>query len=195
MTDTPAKADLRADLQMGRDAMLWKLEGLSDYDMRRPMTPTGTNLLGLVKHVSYVEMGYFGAVFGRPIEEARPWIDDEGEPNWDMCATVSESCEQIVGLYHRAWAHADATIDRLPLGRARPGLLVAARAPGGDPPPDPRTRHRRDPPARRSRGHRPRARRRGHRPARGQLQPAAGRPGVVGELPEQAEAAAKDAAG
>jgi uncharacterized damage-inducible protein DinB len=118
MTESRAKSDLRGDLQMGRDAMLWKLEGLSEYDMRRPMTPTGTNLLGLVKHVSYVEMGYFGAVFGRPIEEARPWIDDEGEPNWDMWATASESRDQVVELYHRAWAHADATIDRLPLDAA-----------------------------------------------------------------------------
>ena len=115
MTDTRAKADLLADLQMGRDALLWKLEGLSEYDMRRPMTPTGTNLLGLVKHVAYVEMGYFGAVFGRPVEEARPWIEDEGEPNWDMWAGASESRAEIVGRYHRAWAHADATIDRLPL--------------------------------------------------------------------------------
>jgi uncharacterized damage-inducible protein DinB len=118
MTESRAKSDLRGDLQMGRDAMLWKLEGLSEYDMRRPMTPTGTNLLGLVKHVSYVEMGYFGAVFGRPIEEARPWIEDEGESNWDMWATASESRDEVVELYHRAWAHADATIDRLPLDAA-----------------------------------------------------------------------------
>jgi uncharacterized damage-inducible protein DinB len=115
MTDTGAKADLRGDLQAGRDALLWKLEGLSEYDVRRPMTPTGTNLLGLVKHVSYVEMGYLGAVFGRPVEEARPWIEDEGEPNWDMWATTEQSREEVVELYHRAWGHADATIDRLPL--------------------------------------------------------------------------------
>jgi uncharacterized damage-inducible protein DinB len=118
MTDTAAKADLRRDLQAGRDAMLWKLEGLSEYDVRRPMTPTGTNLLGLVKHVAYVEMGYFGAVFGRPLEEARPWIEDEGEPNWDMWATAEESREDVVALYRRAWGHADATIERLPLDAA-----------------------------------------------------------------------------
>jgi uncharacterized damage-inducible protein DinB len=118
MTDTAAKADLRRDLQAGRDAMLWKLEGLSEYDVRRPMTPTGTNLLGLVKHVAYVEMGYFGAVFGRPLEEARPWIEDEGEPNWDMWATAAESREDVVALYRRAWGHADATIERLPLDAA-----------------------------------------------------------------------------
>ena len=102
MMDTGAKADLQRDLQAGRDAMLWKLEGLSEYDVRRPMTPTGTNLLGLVKHVAYVEMGYFGAVFGRPLEEARPWIEDEGEPNWDMWATAAEPREEVVALYRRA---------------------------------------------------------------------------------------------
>ena len=121
MMDTGAKADLQRDLQAGRDAMLWKLEGLSEYDVRRPMTPTGTNLLGLVKHVAYVEMGYFGAVFGRPLEEARPWIEDEGEPNWDMWATAAEPREEVVALYRRAWAHADATIDRLPLDA--PGVV------------------------------------------------------------------------
>jgi uncharacterized damage-inducible protein DinB len=115
VTDTDAKADLRGDLQVGRDALLWKLEGLSEYDVRRPMTPTGTNLLGLVKHVAFVELGYFGAVFGRPVEEARPWIEDEGEPNWDLWATPVESREQIVGMYRRAWSQADTTIASLPL--------------------------------------------------------------------------------
>ena len=121
MTDTDAKTTLQHYLQTGRDALVWKLERLSEYDVRRPMTRTGTNLLGLVKHVAYVELGYFGAVFGRPVEQARPWIEDEGEPNWDMWATTSESRDQVVELYRRAWAHADATIDRLPLDA--PGVV------------------------------------------------------------------------
>jgi hypothetical protein len=114
MTDPGVRAELRRDLQAGRDALLWKLEGLSEYDVRRPMTPTGTNLLGLVKHLAYVELGYFGATFGRPVDEAQPWID-ECEPNWDMWATAGETREQIIGLYHRAWAHTEATIEALPL--------------------------------------------------------------------------------
>ena len=110
------KADLQRDLQAGRNALLWKLEGLSEYDVRRPMTPTGTNLLGLVKHLTFVELGYFGGVFGRPVPEAQPWIDDDdGEPNWDLWATAEESREQIVGAYRAAWEHADTTIESLPL--------------------------------------------------------------------------------
>lgn len=66
MTLSQPKADLQRYLQSARDALLWKLEGLSEYDVRRPLTPTGTNLLGLVKHAAGVELGYFGDTFGRP---------------------------------------------------------------------------------------------------------------------------------
>jgi len=95
--------------------MLWKLDGLSEYDVRRPLVPTGTNLLGLIKHVARVEHGYFGDTFGRPSDEPLPWLDADAEPNADMWATADESREQIVGLYRRVWAHSDATIDALAL--------------------------------------------------------------------------------
>jgi uncharacterized damage-inducible protein DinB len=118
MTDT-AKDDLRSYLQDGRDALLSKLDGLSEYDVRRPLTPTGTNLLGLVKHLAYVELGYFGHAFDRPAEEARAWAEDlDDTPNWDMWATAAESREGIVAFYRRAWQHADATIVELPLDAA-----------------------------------------------------------------------------
>jgi uncharacterized damage-inducible protein DinB len=115
MTGLDPKDHLRHYLQIARDALLWKLDGLSEYDVRRPLTPTGTNLLGLVKHVASVELGYFGDIFGRPSDEPLPWYAEDAEPNADMWATADETREQIIGLYHRAWAHADATIDALPL--------------------------------------------------------------------------------
>ena len=113
MTDSEFKADLRRYLQDDREALLWKLDGLSEYDVRRPLVPTGTNLLGLVKHVTMVEMGYFGATFGRPFPDPVPW--DESDPMSDMFATPAESRESVTGLYRRVWAHSDATIDALPL--------------------------------------------------------------------------------
>jgi uncharacterized damage-inducible protein DinB len=115
VTGSDPKAELRRYLQVARDALLWKLEGLSEYDVRRPLVPTGTNLLGLVKHVASVEAEYFGETFGRPFDEPLPWLDDRAEPNADMWATAEQSREQIVGLYHRVWAHSDATIDALAL--------------------------------------------------------------------------------
>jgi uncharacterized damage-inducible protein DinB len=118
MTDLDAKAHLHHYLRHGREALVWKLDGLSEYDVRRPMTPTGTNLLGLLKHLAYVEMGYFGVTFGRPVAEAQPWLEDELELNADMWATAEESRDDVVTLYRRAWSHADATIEALPLSAA-----------------------------------------------------------------------------
>ena len=115
MTGSDPKEDLHRYLRAAREALLWKLDGLSEYDIRRPMTPTGTNLLGLVKHVASVDLGYFGDTFDRPSDEPLPWFEDDAEPNADMWATADESREQIVGLYKRAWAHSDATIDTLAL--------------------------------------------------------------------------------
>ena len=115
MTGSDPKTDLHRYLQDAREALLWKLDGLTEYNIRRPMVPTGTNLLGLIKHVASVELGYFGDTFGRPFGERLPWLEDDAEPNADMWATADESREQITGLYRRAWAHSDATIGALAL--------------------------------------------------------------------------------
>jgi uncharacterized damage-inducible protein DinB len=104
------KDDLHRYLQQGREALLWKLDGLSEYDIRRPMTPTATNLLGIVKHVASVEAGYLGDTFGRRFDEPLPWFDEGADPNADMWATADESREDIVGLYRRVWKHSDETI-------------------------------------------------------------------------------------
>ncbi len=114
-TEANPKADLHHYLRSAREALLWKLDGLSEYDIRRPLTPTGTNLLGLVKHVASVEAGYLGDTFGRPFTEPLPWFDDDAEPNADMWATPDQSRQEIIDLYHRVWANSDATIEQLDL--------------------------------------------------------------------------------
>jgi hypothetical protein len=118
MIEPNPKADLLRYLQEARDALVWKLDGLSEYDIRRPLTPTGTNLLGLVKHVASIELGYLGDTFGRPFFDGEPppwWYTEEPEPNSDMWATADESRQLIVGLYRQAWEHSDSTIETLPL--------------------------------------------------------------------------------
>ncbi|WP_181809298.1 DinB family protein [Streptomyces shenzhenensis] len=116
MTGSDFKADLRTYLQDARDVLLWKLEGLSEYDVRRPLTPTGTNLLGLVKHLAGAEAWYFGAAFGRPFDGAPPlWFTGGTEPNGDLWARPDETRAAIVGGYRRVWTHSDETIAALPL--------------------------------------------------------------------------------
>jgi hypothetical protein len=113
MAESDPKGDLRRYLQDARGALLWKLDGLPEYDIRRPLVPTGTNLLGLVKHLAFVELGYFGVTFGRPSADQPAW--DESDPLADKFAAPEESRDFITGLYQRAWAHANATIEALAL--------------------------------------------------------------------------------
>jgi Protein of unknown function (DUF664) len=59
------KIVLRHYLQAARDDLIWKLDGLDERDARLPRTPTGNNLLGVLKHCLNVEAGCFGPTFGR----------------------------------------------------------------------------------------------------------------------------------
>ena len=116
------KAELHRKLQAARAGLLSTVPGLSEYDRRRPMTPTGTNLLGLVKHLAGVEYAYLGESFGRPAPEAMSWVEDGSV--WDgadMWATAEESSEYLIGLYQRACRHSDQTVEALEL--AAPGAV------------------------------------------------------------------------
>lgn len=115
MTTPDPQTTLLRYLQAAREALLWKLEGLSEYDVRRPLTPTGTNLLGIVKHVASVEAGYLGDCFGRPSPEQLPWFAEDAEDNADMWAPADQSREEIISLYRRVWEHSDATVRELGL--------------------------------------------------------------------------------
>ena len=113
MADT--KETLARYLSLTRDALGWKLEGLSEYDVRRPMTPTGTNLLGLVKHAAVVQAAYLGDCMGRPFPDAPDCYGPDAGDNDDMWALPDESRADIEELWARSCAHADATIAALPL--------------------------------------------------------------------------------
>lgn len=110
-----SKDTLLRYLQVARDALLWKLDGLSEYDMRRPMTATGTNLLGIVKHVASVEAGYLGDCFGRPFPQDFPWFADDAEFNDDFLVGADETSASIIDFYRRVWAHSDETVRGLPI--------------------------------------------------------------------------------
>jgi Protein of unknown function (DUF664) len=112
------KAALRHYLQSNRDALLWKLDGLGERDLRMPRTPTGTSLIGIVKHMANVEIGYFADTFGRAWPTPDERISDEdfqADPQADWYATENETCDGIIDLYRRVWTLADATIEELPL--------------------------------------------------------------------------------
>ena len=72
------------------------MEGVSDNDLRRPLVPSGTTLLGLVKHLAYVERWWFQDVFmGAQVDY--PWTDED--PDADFRIEPDESTQDIVDLY------------------------------------------------------------------------------------------------
>ena len=116
LTTGDEKALLHTHLRLHREALLWKLEDLPEADLRRPMTGTGTNLLGLVKHLTGVEGAYFCDAFGKP----RPplaWESDEGVAlgdMGDMYARVDESPDELIAsIAPRPWP---------PTGRSRSSI-------------------------------------------------------------------------
>ncbi|MFH9296735.1 DinB family protein [Streptomyces sp. NPDC017520] len=113
MIDEFAKKYLHSDLRDVREALVWKLDGLSEYDVRRPLTGSGTSLLGLVKHLTNIEYRYFGDVFDRPCPEPLGRWDDEQLWAEAMWATEHETRKEIISQYRRVAEHSDATIDAL----------------------------------------------------------------------------------
>lgn len=98
---------LQVSIDRHRDAVLWKLEGLDEEQLRRALVPSGTNLLGLVKHLGAVEYGWFCETFGVPTEPL-PFDDDDNEA--DMRIEEGETVESVLAFYERARAAADRVI-------------------------------------------------------------------------------------
>jgi hypothetical protein len=114
--DDVVKAYLHDDLRWVRQSLLGKAEGLSEYDARRPLTRTGTNVLGLIKHLTLSEARYLGDIVGRPYPEELPRFDDPDFANRDsLWVTERESRADVIDGYQRACRHADATIEALPI--------------------------------------------------------------------------------
>jgi Protein of unknown function (DUF664) len=97
---TPRTGDERtmlcAMVDYQRAVLLRKVGGLDEDDLRRVMTPTGLTLLGLVKHLAYIERYWFQEVFAGA-SVAFPWSDDDPDADWR--AEPGERAPEIVALY------------------------------------------------------------------------------------------------
>ncbi|MET0144836.1 MAG: DinB family protein [Ilumatobacteraceae bacterium] len=121
------KETLQASLERHRDVVLWKVAGLDDEQLRRPMTPSGTNLLGLVKHLGGNEYVWFAQTFGR---ETEPLPFDDDDPDADLRVRPDETTADVLAFYARARASSNAVVadhDVEDLGTAWFGEAVTLR--------------------------------------------------------------------
>jgi uncharacterized damage-inducible protein DinB len=83
----PAAAEkemLAAFLDWHRATLLWKCEGLTADELKRRAVPPSTlSLLGLVRHLTDVERGWFRRGLGREKVDFVLNYDDDAEPDFD----------------------------------------------------------------------------------------------------------------
>ncbi len=121
------KESLKAALDRHRDALIWKAGALSDAQLRQPMTPSGTTLLGLVKHLAAVEYTWFCTTFGRPTE---PLPLDPDDDEADLRIRPDETTQDVFAFARRARSAADLVIAETDIeatGRSWAGATVTLR--------------------------------------------------------------------
>lgn len=109
------KESLQASLNRHRDAVVWKLQGLGDTELRRAMLPSGNTLLGLIKHLATWEYIWICRTFGHPTEQLPI---DEGDDYADVRIDPGDSTAGIVAFYSRSRAAADEVIGGVDLDEA-----------------------------------------------------------------------------
>lgn len=95
------RSALGAWLDSQRETILWKIDGLDDEQLRREIVPSGLCLLGLVKHLTAVEHGWFVVNFAATGESHM--FESPDDPDIDFHVQPDESTEQIVDGYRRAY--------------------------------------------------------------------------------------------
>ena len=127
------KALLHAHLRLARDNLVFKVEGLSEADRRRPMAPSGTNLIGVIKHMTWIESWYLCDAFGRDRPQL-PWEQDVDASYFmwsDMYAKPEETTDELLAAYQAANDAADASIEGLDLdtiGQHPMGMALSLRS-------------------------------------------------------------------
>ena len=103
----PPRETLAGFLDFLRATLLWKVDGLSDADLRRPLVPSGVTLLGMVKHLAHVERWWFRRVFAGE-DVTFPW--NEADPDAEWRVEPGETTEAILTLYRDECARSRAIV-------------------------------------------------------------------------------------
>jgi len=101
-----------------RDAVVRTSEGLTDEQQRTPGVPSGTNLLGLIQHLTGVEEHWFQRVF----------LDEDRDTDDSVDVPVDATRDEVVAAYRKMCARSDEIV------RACPDLSTMAKIanPGED---------------------------------------------------------------
>lgn len=101
-TDTFSTATERdalcGSLDQARDALIRKVEGLSDKDARRPSTVSSLSLLSLLKHSAIWERRWFQIIFaGRSFPDEWPAADEDQDATFSL--SDDDTVESVLAYY------------------------------------------------------------------------------------------------
>ena len=116
------KRVLSAFLDQQHDVLLWKVDGLTDDQLRQPMTPSGVCLLALVKHVAAAECYWLCEIFGRPTEPWRLAASDDVELD------PGDTTDSVLAFFAQARVACDQAISELGLDTICPTKLISGLA-------------------------------------------------------------------
>ncbi len=111
MSEDVDRETLRHYFTRGFDDLLSKVDGVSEYDARRPLSPTGTNLLGLVQHAGAGVLAYATLPWGRELGRELPWEDTDDEPDIDLRVLPHVTRVEVLQLAADARAAMTALLD------------------------------------------------------------------------------------
>lgn len=106
--NTPEMETLVRYLDTYRGIIVFKAEGVERSAGIEPLVPSGTSLLGIVKHLAYVERWWFQAVLGQR-EVEFPWSEDDPDADWRI--EQDESVDDIINLYRGEFAESQAILE------------------------------------------------------------------------------------
>lgn len=106
------RAQLRWFLNMQRDVLLWKIEGLSDAQLQQAHPPSTMSLIGLVKHLTLVERSWLQQ------DLLGPDVINFDGPSDEWHLESGETCASVIEDYRAAIRKSDEIVAETPLDTA-----------------------------------------------------------------------------
>jgi hypothetical protein len=127
----PERETLQVILEFQRESCASKVEGLSEDDARRVMVPSGLSPLGVLRHLTWVEYGWFRYRFAGEDVPPSPRVGEDNAIQFALEET--DTVANVVARYREACARSNeiaaaaASLDAIGARESGWGLSLSLR--------------------------------------------------------------------
>lgn len=102
-------------LDYQRYVLLRKLDGINDEQARRTVTAGDLTMLGLARHLAFVEQFWFGHIFLDAVGRSEDWLyDDTDDPDIDLHPGAQDSLAEAIDQLHTQIRRARGLVNSTP---------------------------------------------------------------------------------